>query len=40
MYIILHLNYSVMEKRDTNLRHSSLLPLDLWIQSNLRSQMK
>lgn len=40
MYIILHLNYSVMEKRDTNLRHSSLLPLDLWIQSSLRSQVK
>ena len=40
MYKIWHLNYSLMERRATNLRYSSLLTLDLWIQSSLRSQVK
>lgn len=31
---------SQMERRDTNLRHSSLVTLGLWIQSRLRSQVK
>lgn len=40
MYKIWRLNYSLMERRATNLRHSSLLTLELRIQSSLRSQVK